>query len=86
MTKLYLDNKMVADDYVELNQALKVLRKHGFYVHNLWNVEDVQSIIECDKYQAQEVLDLLFKNEYVNGEIWASMKIVAQELNLKLKE
>jgi hypothetical protein len=38
-------------------QAKQVLRDAGYYVDNLWHVNDVMDRFECDEDEAQEVLD-----------------------------
>jgi hypothetical protein len=38
-------------------QAKQVLRDAGYYVDNLWHVNDVMDRWECDEHEAQEVLD-----------------------------
>lgn len=38
-------------------QAKQVLRDTGYYVDNLWHVNDVMDRWECDEHEAQGVLD-----------------------------
>ena len=42
--------------------ARKVLRAYGYFVDNLWNIEDVQGRYECDEDKAQYVLERALTN------------------------
>ena len=43
-------------------EAKELLKKHGFYVDNLWHVSDVTSFFDCTDEQAREVLDDVLTN------------------------
>jgi hypothetical protein len=40
----------------EINQAKNVLRKNGYFVENLWRIEDVKTRFKCDDETAQDIL------------------------------
>jgi len=63
--------------------ARKVLRSHGYFVDNLWNIEDVQSRYECDKDKAQYVLERALTNEATLEQIFIAIDIIAEIENLK---
>jgi len=67
-------------------KALNLLSDEGYYVKNLWQVDDVMIRWECTREQALEILDKTFDNEYVNETIFDIININAQEMNLTSKE
>jgi len=67
-------------------KALNLLSDEGYYVKNLWGVDDVMIGWECTKEQALEILDKTFDNEYVNETIFDIIGINAREMNLTSKE
>ncbi len=67
-------------------KALNLLSDEGYYVKNLWQVDDVMIRWACTREQALEILDKTFDNEYVNETIFDIIGINAREMNLKSKE
>ena len=65
--------------------AKKTLKAYGYFVDNLWNIEDVQSNYECDEDEAQYILEKALTNEATMEQIWISIDIFAKDENLKLK-
>lgn len=47
----------------EIEKAKATLREAGYFVENLWHVDDVQSRYECDNETALEILDRALTNE-----------------------
>ena len=64
-------------------EAKKLLEAEGYYVGNLWHISDVQMNFDCTEQEAMKVLDKTFNNEYVNEQIFDSIKIIADSMNLK---
>ena len=60
-----------------------MLEAEGYYVGNLWHISDVQMNFDCTEQEAMKVLDKTFNNEYVNEQIFDSIKIIADSMNLK---
>lgn len=58
----------------DIEQALQLLKNNGYYVDNLWCVEDVQSIFNCDSDTAQSVLNKALTNEHLMEEIWFQIR------------
>jgi hypothetical protein len=58
----------------DIEQALQLLKDNGYYVENLWCVEDVQSIFNCDSDTAQSVLNEALTNEHLMEEIWFQIR------------
>lgn len=66
-------------EQVKLAKAL--LKSHGYFTDNLWSVDDVQDLFECDDDTAQEVLYDALTNENVMSNVWISIDIVAKEFH-----
>lgn len=45
-------------------QAKQVLREAGYYVDNLWHIDDVMGRFDCNEQEAQEVLNEVLHNEF----------------------
>jgi hypothetical protein len=43
--------------------AREILRKHGYYTHNLWHVDDVTQVHPMSEEKAYEVLDKVMRGE-----------------------
>ena len=55
----------------EVEKAKEVLRENGYYVDNLWHVEDIQNI--CTKASwgdSQKILNTALTNEATMEQIW----------------
>lgn len=49
----------------EIEQAKAILKKHGYYVDNLWHVDDIYQHGKIDEDDAYDVLDAILSNDYV---------------------
>lgn len=67
---------------ITVEQAKQVLKDNGYYVDNLWCVEDVQSKFECTDEEAQDVLDGALNNEATMEQIWYAIDFHAEEQGL----
>lgn len=65
-----------------IEQAKQVLRDNGYYVDNLWSVEDVVSNYNCTDEEAQEVLDGALQNDATMEQIWYAIDFHAEEIGL----
>jgi hypothetical protein len=52
----------------EINKAKQVLREAGYYVDNLWSIDDVMDDSLTDQ-EKQSVLAMALTNEHIMGEI-----------------
>jgi hypothetical protein len=58
----YLPHKLKKMDAVE--NAKKVLRDHGYFVDNLWHIQDVQAnYMKASDEEAQKILNIALTNE-----------------------
>lgn len=68
-----------------VERAKKFLRTQGYYTDNLWHINDVFAVRECDDDQAMQVLHNAFSCELLNDEINDVISGAADNLNLPLK-
>lgn len=58
---------------MNVEEARKVLKEAGFFVDNLWHVDDVKHKFNCTDEQAQSVLDNALTNEATMEQIHFSI-------------
>ena len=57
------------------SQVLKnELKERGYFVGNLWTIDDVQSRFNCTDDEAQEVLEQALTNEVTMEQIWFAIQ------------
>lgn len=69
-----------------VEQAREFLESQGYYVKNLWHINDVKDRFECTDEEAQEVLDTALQNEWIVEKICLTIKDEAKEKGLTQKE
>ena len=69
-----------------IEYAKKVLKAYGYFVDNLWKVDDIQDRYECDEEKAQEILKRALVNEGTMERIWIAIDIFAEMDGLKAKK
>jgi len=69
-------------------QAKELLKKNGYYIDNLWHVDDVQQRCYCTEEEAQEVLDKALSDEATVGGIFNAIDyfISEEEYPIELDE
>jgi len=71
----------------EIDYAKDVLKENGYFVDNLWHVQDVKTFYKCDDAMAMKVLDhVLNGNDYITNEIWEMIDRVAKNFEIKKKD
>lgn len=65
-----------------IKQAKQVLRDNGYYVGNLWSVQDVIDNYNCTDDEAQEVLDGALQNNATMEQIWYAIHHHAEKQGL----
>ena len=65
-------------------QAKEVLRNAGYYVDNLWSIQDVEDDSLTDE-QKMSVLDMAFENDYINEEIFYAIGVSIEIITEKIK-
>lgn len=69
----------------DILNAKQVLENAGYYVGNLWTIEDVQSKFECTDKEAQNVLDEALQNDATMEQIWFAIGFHGEENGLTAK-
>ena len=57
----------------EIDNARQLLKSYGYYVENLWHIDDVKSRRECSDDDAYNILDNAMQNEATYEQIWMSI-------------
>ena len=69
---------------MQVDEAREVLRKAGYFVDNLWHVNDVKDNYDVlDNEDAQEVLDDALTNEWIIEQIHLTISDVAMSKGYK---
>jgi hypothetical protein len=63
----------------KIEQAKSILRDAGYFVDNLWSVDDVKSIYKCDNDVAQEILNDALTNDGTMEQIWFAINFRINE-------
>jgi hypothetical protein len=71
---------------MSVEEAKEVLKQNGYFVDNLWSVDDVQLNWKCDEDTAQEVLIKALTNEWVVEQIFFAIGEVADNMQLERLE
>jgi hypothetical protein len=59
----------------KIQEARAILREAGYFVDNLWHIDDVKSRWEeCDDITAQEILDNALTNDATMEQIWFAIE------------
>jgi hypothetical protein len=64
-------------------QAKEVLRNAGYYVDNLWRVEDVKGTYKCDDDTAQDILNGALTNGWITEQIFSTIRDLAEDEELE---
>tara|TARA_R100000935_G_C2827655_1_gene163242 strand:- start:788 stop:997 length:210 start_codon:yes stop_codon:yes gene_type:complete len=65
---------------MNIKQAKEVLESKGYYVGNLWSVDDVHSRYEFTNEVAQEILHKALTNDATMEQVWLSIDTVIEEV------
>ena len=74
-------------DNQAVEKAKELLRENGFFVDNLWHVDDVKLRYNCDDdEQAQDILNGALTNDATMEQIWFAIDMVATDDGLELRD
>ena len=71
---------------LDIEDAKQTLRSAGYFVDNLWCVEDVMLNYDCTEEEAQEVLSNALQNDATMQQIWEAISYKAESMNLKRRD
>ena len=66
-----------------IEDAKRILEKNGYFVANLWHVEDIKINYKCEDDMAQEILYKALTNDHVMEAIWDSINYFTEDLERK---
>lgn len=70
----------------KIQEARAILREAGYFVDNLWHIDDVMDNYECDKDVAYDILKNSITNDSVMSHIWEAIDMAANEEQIKFKQ
>jgi hypothetical protein len=69
----------------QVAKAKEILRREGYFVDNLWHIDDIQYRYNCDDdEQAHALLNNALTNEATMEQIWFAIDMAAQDDGLTL--
>ena len=74
-----------AKEHLSTDDAKKILERHGYFVANLWHIDDVTINYKCDEDTAQDILYKSLKGGHVFKAVWDSIDYFAEDLALERK-
>ena len=70
---------------IAIANAKLVLKQAGYFVDNLWHVDDIKLRYDCKNDDiAQEILNEAITNDATMEQVWFAIDMVAQDNELKL--
>ena len=75
MAKQTPEEKAVLKNYRAVENAKKLLKANGYFVDNLWCVDDVKGKFDCTDEEAQGVLYGALQNDATMEQIWLAIEI-----------
>ena len=79
-------NNMTIEQQKEIEKAKQLLKDNGYFVDNLWHVEDVKSKFKCDDETAQSILKDALENDATMEQIWLAIDIAGESEGLEAIE
>jgi hypothetical protein len=70
---------------MKTREAKEELRKQGYFVDNLWSVEDVTDRFDCSDETAQDILYQALTNSYIVERIHETIRDIAMDYDLREK-
>lgn len=77
---------MTIEQQKEIEKAKQLLKDNGYFVDNLWHVEDVKSKFKCDDETAQSILKDALENDATMEQIWLAIDIAGESEGLEAIE
>jgi len=67
----------------DADKAREVLKRHGYFVENLWHTRDVTDDYQCTDNEAQEFLRIALTNEATMEQIRLAIDYACDALDIK---
>ena len=69
-----------------IQEAKGLLKKEGYYIDNLWHIDDVKQNYDCTDNDAYKILDQSIAGEYTQEQIFIAIDEVAFAFDIPLKK
>lgn len=66
----------------EIEQAKAILKQHGYFVGNLWHINDVKDRYKATDNEAHEILQESLTNESMMEHVWYAIQEFAEDHGL----
>ncbi len=67
----------------EIQNAKDLLERAGYFVQNLWHIQDVKIHFDCTDEEAMYILEQSLGGEYMNELSYDLIKVIGTENKLK---
>ena len=81
-----MKNLTTEEQEIRIDNAKAVLKAAGYFVDNLWHVEDVQAKFDCSPIDAMSVLNRALTNEATMEQIWLAIYVDGDYNGLPFKK
>ena len=81
-----MKNLTTEEQEIRIDNAKAVLKAAGYFVDNLWHVEDVQAKFDCSPIEAMSVLNRALTNEATMEQIWLAIYVDGDYTGLPFKK
>ena len=81
-----MKNLTTEEREIRIDNAKAVLKAAGYFVDNLWHVEDVQAKFDCSPIEAMLVLNRALTNEATMEQIWLAIYVDGDYRGLPFKK
>jgi hypothetical protein len=78
--KVYIYTTILNQLETSVNQAKAILKDAGYYVDNLWHIDDVKGLKDMNDDDAYAILDTILSGDYVIEDIANSINQAIQAL------
>jgi len=78
--KVYIYTTILNQLETSVNQAKAILKDAGYYVDNLWHVDDVKGLKDMNDDDAYAILDTILSGDYIIEDIANSINQAIQSL------
>ncbi len=78
--KVYIYTTILNQLETSVNQAKAILKDAGYYVDNLWHVDDVKGLKDMNDDEAYAILDTILSGDYIIEDIANSINQATQAL------
>lgn len=78
--KVYIYTTILNQLETSVNQAKAILKDAGYYVDNLWHVDDVKGLKSMNDDEAYAILDTILSGDYIIEDIANSINQATQAL------